>query len=71
MPMNTPLDVAKYTIQATADPKAHGKVLYVTGGKAFDIEEGIWRLEPQWLGEQNSRDLEMGQVILGLVSLSP
>ncbi len=69
MPMNTPLDVAKYIIQVTADPKAHGKGLFVTGGNAVDIEEGLNRTEPEWLGEKNSRELNEGQVILGLVSL--
>lgn len=60
MPMNTALDVANYIIQATADEETHGKALYVAGGNAVDIEEGIWRLEPQWLGEKNSRDLKAG-----------
>jgi hypothetical protein len=66
--MNTPDDVAKYIIQVTADPKAHGKALFVTGGNAVDIEEGLNRTEPEWLGEKNSRELNEGQVILGLVS---
>lgn len=70
MPMNTPEHIAGYIIQATADPKTHGKALYVAGGNAVDIEEGIWRLEPQWLGEKNSRDLKVGNAIMGLVSLS-
>ncbi|KAK5222094.1 hypothetical protein LTS03_008625 [Exophiala xenobiotica] len=66
MPLNTPDDVAKYIIQVTADPKAHGKALFVTGGNAVDIEEGLNRTEPEWLGEKNSRELNEGQVILGL-----
>ncbi|KAK6380779.1 hypothetical protein LTS17_004980 [Exophiala oligosperma] len=66
MPMNTPSDVAKYIIQVTADQTAHGKALFVTGGNAVDIEEGLNRTEPQWLGEKNSRELNEGQVILGL-----
>ncbi|OCT52098.1 putative oxidoreductase,short chain dehydrogenase [Cladophialophora carrionii] len=66
MPMNQPSDVAKYIIQVTASPTAHGKALFVTGGNAVDIEEGINRTEPQWLGEKNSRELNAGQVILGL-----
>jgi len=68
MPLNTPADVAQYIIQVSAEPATHGKALFVTGGNAVDIEEGINRTEPQWLGEQNSRDLNAGQVILGLVS---
>ncbi|KIW67668.1 hypothetical protein PV04_06900 [Phialophora macrospora] len=66
MPMNQPADVAKYIIQVTASPTTHGKALFVTGGNAVDIEEGINRTEPQWLGEKNSRELNAGQVILGL-----
>ncbi|KIX04730.1 uncharacterized protein Z518_05600 [Rhinocladiella mackenziei CBS 650.93] len=71
MPMNTPGDVARYIIQVTAEPSTHGKALFVTGGNAVDIEEGINRTEPQWLGEKNSKDLNAGQVILGLVSGFP
>lgn len=68
--MNTPGDVAKYIIQVTADQTANGKALFVTGGNAVDIEEGLNRTEPQWLGEKNSRELNEGQVILGLVSFA-
>ena len=70
MPMNQPSDVAKFIIQVTADESTHGKALFVTGGNAVDIEEGMNRTEPQWLGEKNSHDLNAGQVILGLVSLN-
>ncbi|KIV78856.1 hypothetical protein PV11_06465 [Exophiala sideris] len=66
MPMNKPSDVARYIIQVSADQQAHGKALFVTGGNAVDIEEGLNRTEPQWLGEKNSRELNQGQVILGL-----
>jgi len=69
MPMNKPSDVARYIIQVSADQQAHGKSLFVTGGNAVDIEEGLNRTEPQWLGEKNSRELNEGQVILGLVSV--
>lgn len=68
MPMNTPSDVARYIIQVAADERTHGKALFVTGGTAVDIEEGLNRTEPVWLGEKNSRELNEGQVILGLVS---
>lgn len=68
MPMNQPVDVARYIIQVTASPSAHGKALFVAGGNAVDIEEGLNATEPLWLGERNSRDLNIGQEILGLVS---
>lgn len=67
--MNTPADVARYIVQVTAEPTTNGKALFVTGGNAVDIEEGLNRTEPVWLGEKNSRELNAGQVILGLVSL--
>ena len=66
--MNQPSDVAKYIIQVTAEPTTHGKALFVTGGNAVDIEEGMNRTESQWLGVKNARELNAGQVILGLVS---
>ncbi|EXJ82000.1 hypothetical protein A1O1_08068 [Capronia coronata CBS 617.96] len=66
LPLNKPSDVAKYIIQVGADPRTHGKALFVAGGEAVDIEEGLNRLEPQWLGEKNSRALSEGQAILGL-----
>ncbi|EXJ77491.1 hypothetical protein A1O3_09717 [Capronia epimyces CBS 606.96] len=68
MPLNTPPDVARYIIQVGADPRTHGRALFVSGGNAVDIEDGLNRTEPLWLGEQNSRELNQGQVILGLVS---
>jgi hypothetical protein len=70
MPINTPMDVARFIVQATADPMVNGKALYVTGGNAVDIEEGLNKTEPQWLGAQNSEELKKGQVILGVVSLA-
>ncbi len=70
MPMNTPAEVAQYIVQVTADPTTNGKALFVTGGNAVDIEEGLNRTEPSWLGEKNSLELNAGQVILGLVSLA-
>ena len=68
MPLNTPADVAKYIIQVTAEPQTHGKALFVTGGNAVDIEQGLAETQPQWLGEKNSKEFNIGQEILGLVS---
>jgi len=41
-----------------------GKMVWVSGGESFEIEDGIQRLEPQWLGEENSRVLKKGQDFL-------
>lgn len=71
MPLNTPADVARYIIQVTAEPQTHGKALFVTGGNAVDIEEGLATTQPLWLGEKNSKEFNLGQEILGLVSTLP
>lgn len=38
-----------------------GKILWIAGGEAYEIEDSIQALEPQWLGEENSRVLAKGQ----------
>nr|KMM73426.1 short-chain dehydrogenase/reductase SDR [Coccidioides posadasii RMSCC 3488] len=65
LPFNTPADVARLIQHVAADPELHGKAVFVAGGKGFDIEEGINRLEPEWLGEQQARELNRGQLTLG------
>ncbi|KAH7124140.1 putative 15-hydroxyprostaglandin dehydrogenase [Dendryphion nanum] len=41
-----------------------GKILWIAGGEAYEIEDAIQELEPQWLGEENSRILAKGQKFL-------
>ncbi|KAK7425137.1 hypothetical protein QQX98_000051 [Neonectria punicea] len=65
LPLNTPDEVAGIVAQCAADESIHGKAVYVAGGKGFDIEEGIDRLEAQWMGEKQARDLANGQAFLG------
>ncbi|KAI5205170.1 putative 3-hydroxyacyl-CoA dehydrogenase [Aureobasidium subglaciale] len=43
----------------------NGEALYVEGGRAWGIEEGIERTQPQWMGEKQSRDFQKGQEVLG------
>lgn len=43
----------------------NGEALYVEGGRAWGIEEGIDRTQPQWMGEKQSRDFLKGQEVLG------
>lgn len=38
--------------------------MYVAGGRAWEIEGDLDRLEPQWLGEEPSRTLTLGQEVL-------
>ncbi|KAF4331512.1 15-hydroxyprostaglandin dehydrogenase [Fusarium acutatum] len=76
LPANEPEDVAKaMLICATANQGSefrhkgaktpfHGKMVYVSGGKAYEIEDRIQSLEPFWLGEDNSERLAAGQEYL-------
>lgn len=41
-----------------------GKIVWVAGGKSYEIEGRIQALEPQWLGEENARVLAQGQAFL-------
>ena len=77
LPENEPEDVAKSIVLcATANRGAQGaahlgakmpfagKILWIAGGEAYEIEDAIQALEPQWLGEENSKVLAKGQAFL-------
>lgn len=74
LPENEPEDVARSIVLcATANRGEQGqihtgakmpfagKILWVSGGEAYEIEDSIQALEPQWLGEENSKILAKGQ----------
>lgn len=42
----------------------NGKIVYVAGGKSYEIEDRIQALEPDWLGHENSEILKKGQEFL-------
>lgn len=64
LPVNTPMDVAKITAGLLVEPELNGKSMYVEGGRGWEIEGNLDRLEPQWLGEEPSRSLAKGQAVL-------
>ena len=77
LPENKPVDVARALVMcATANRgkggQSHdgaglpfeGKIVWVGGGESYEIEDNIQRLEPDWLGQENSRVLEKGQAYL-------
>ena len=77
LPVNEPEDVARsIMICATANRGKNGqthsgarlpfagKIMYVAGGESYEIEDGIQKLEPLWLGEDNSKVLAKGQAYL-------
>ncbi len=77
LPENEPADVGKAILLcATANRGAGnaghrgavasfaGKIVWVSGGESYEIEDNLQRLEPQWLGERNSEVLRRGQEFL-------
>lgn len=65
LPTNSPMDVAKITAGLVVDEKLNGTSMYVEGGRGWEIEGNLDRLEPEWLGEAPSRSLAKGQAVLG------
>jgi hypothetical protein len=76
LPYNKSQDVANaMVICATANRKPgvsnagrkdhfHGKIIFVGGGNSYEIEDRLQNLEPEWLGKENSRVVELGQQFL-------
>ena len=69
IPVNQPEDVGKVIMDVTQSRGFNGKTFYVEGGRAWEVEDNIDRLEPQWLGEQCSKDLARSVKLLGDVGL--
>ncbi|KAL4733409.1 hypothetical protein BDV11DRAFT_210240 [Aspergillus similis] len=65
LPMNSPMDVAKITAAVLGNATLNGSSMYVEGGRAWEIEANLDRLEPAWLGEEPSKSLAKGQAVLG------
>ncbi|KAL4759127.1 putative 3-hydroxyacyl-CoA dehydrogenase [Aspergillus foveolatus] len=65
LPMNSPMDVARITAAVLGDVTINGTSMYVEGGRAWEIEANLDRLEPAWLGEEPSKSLAKGQAVLG------
>lgn len=69
LPMNEPVDVANIIIGLGCERGMNGKAFYVEGARAWEIEDNIDRLEPEWLGKEQSEELSRGQALMGSVSL--
>ncbi|KAL4910563.1 hypothetical protein BDW74DRAFT_172036 [Aspergillus multicolor] len=65
LPMNSAMDVAMVTARVLGDRELNGTSMYVEGGRAWEIEGSLDRLEPMWLGESPSESLARGQEVLG------
>ncbi|CAD0106231.1 unnamed protein product [Aureobasidium uvarum] len=65
LPRNKAIDVARVIAGLMVAESLNGEALYVEGGRAWGIEEGIERTQPQWMGEKQSADFQKGQKVLG------
>jgi hypothetical protein len=61
LPANEPIGVARALLLPAVRPDMNGKSLFVAGHEIVDFEEGLERTQPQWMGEQLSRDVDEGQ----------
>lgn len=68
IPLNSPDEVAVYTQHVACDIRLNGKNVYVGGGKGFDIEEGLDKTLPQWLGQKNLDGWKLQADVFGKVS---
>ncbi|KAJ5707668.1 hypothetical protein N7488_007469 [Penicillium malachiteum] len=64
LPTNTPREVSTIATSMLVDGSLNGQSMFVEGGRAWEIEQNIERLEAQWLGEAPSKSLAAGQQLL-------
>jgi hypothetical protein len=65
LPRNKAVDVANIIAGVLVSSSLNGEALYVEGGRAWGIEEGIDKTQEIWMGEKQSRDYMRGQEVLG------
>ncbi|KAK7206472.1 putative 3-hydroxyacyl-CoA dehydrogenase [Myxozyma melibiosi] len=65
LPANKPEDVAAVVVDMACAKALKGETIYVEGGRAWAIEGKLDETEPLWLGAEQSRSLNEGQVVLG------
>lgn len=65
LPMNSPEDVAKVVVGVLSESCLNGGTMYIEGGRCWNIEEGLLKTRPQWLGERQTADLDRGTQVLG------
>lgn len=65
LPSNTPEDIARVIAGVVADGQVNGGAVYIEGGNAWNIEEGLLKTRPVWLGEKQTADLDRGTELMG------
>lgn len=62
---NTPEDVAKVIVGVLADGQVNGGSMYIEGGRAWNVEEGLLKTRPDWLGAERAAALDKGTELMG------
>lgn len=66
LPRNSPEGVGYALLLPVVQESINGKGFFVAADKIIDFEQKIDELQPQWMGEQVSADVNEGQRRLGV-----
>ncbi|KAI7328413.1 putative 3-hydroxyacyl-CoA dehydrogenase [Hortaea werneckii] len=65
LPSNAPEDVASVIAGVVADGQVNGGTMYIEGGRAWNVEAGLLKTRPEWLGAKQTADLDTGTALMG------
>ena len=65
LPSNAPEDVASVIAGVVADGQVNGGAMYIEGGRAWNVEAGLLKTRPEWLGAKQTADLDTGTALMG------
>lgn len=63
-PINTAEDIAKIILGIETTDGMNGKAVYVEQAQGWEIEDGLWRTMPDWLGEEPTARLKASLAIV-------
>ncbi|KIW87798.1 uncharacterized protein Z519_11772 [Cladophialophora bantiana CBS 173.52] len=61
LPANTPAGIAIALLLPIIQPEINGKTFFVAGNEIVELEDTLARSQPQWMGEELSRNVDEGQ----------
>ena len=61
LPVNESWGVARALLLPLVRPEMNGCSLFVAGNEITDLESGLREMQPGWMGEQLSRNVDRGQ----------
>lgn len=66
LPANDTSGVARALLLPALRPGLNGKTLWVAGNDVIEIEDSLYKAQPQWLGSQLSANVDEGQRRMGI-----